>query len=775
MNGFRATKSDSATMMAVHRMTQQFAAAATSTNTGSAPNDPQIPLTAAQAFHKAEEQPVVLSVRNLKVNFASEAGTVHAVRGMNFDLHRGETMGIIGESGSGKSVTSMSIMGLLDRNANVSGSIKFKGEELLTKNDEQMSQIRGKNIAMVFQDPLSALTPVYTIGDQIKEALVIHNPKMTEQQIHDRSIELLNLVGIPNPEDRLKAYPHEFSGGMRQRVVIAMAIANNPDIIIADEPTTALDVTIQAQVLDVLRKAQKETGAALIFITHDLGVIAGIADKILIMYAGRPVETAPADNIFYHPAMPYTMGLLGAVPRSDRKKTHRLVPIPGAPMNLVNLPQGCPFSPRCPMATDICRQKEPELKDVPGRPGQKTACWHTDEIIKKHLTYMDVYHVGEAAKSIFAGIPREQRKKVLEVKGLKKYFPMTSGGFLRRKAGYVRAVDGVDLEVREGETVALVGESGSGKSTTLLEIMNLKKPQAGTIKLFGQDVSKKMSREEHRKLRSLVQYVFQDPMSSLDPRVPIYDILAEPLKVQHLSKEEINTRIGELMRLVDLNPDQVDRFPTQFSGGQRQRIAIARALAVNPKLILLDEPVSSLDVSIQAGVLNLLEDLQAKLGVAYLLVAHNLSVIRHISSRVSVMYLGHIMENGPTDEVFDQPVHPYTQALISAVPAPDPEYERRHNRIVLQGEVPGPTEQIKGCVFRTRCPLYQTLNAEQKKLCETEMPKLRDLDSQHQVACHFPKESLAFYAHMQKQQSAEEAEVRKEEKAEGIGPTEPLD
>jgi oligopeptide/dipeptide ABC transporter ATP-binding protein len=774
MNGFRPTKSDSATMMAVRHMAQQFTAAAAA-STGSAPGDPDVPMTAAAAFHKAEEQPVVLSVRNLKVNFASEAGTVHAVRGMNFDLHRGETMGIIGESGSGKSVTSMSIMGLLDRNANVSGSIKFKGEELLTKNDEQMSQIRGKNIAMVFQDPLSALTPVYTIGDQIKEALVIHNPKMTEQQVHDRSIELLTLVGIPNPEDRLKAYPHEFSGGMRQRVVIAMAIANNPDIIIADEPTTALDVTIQAQVLDVLRKAQKETGAALIFITHDLGVIAGIADKILIMYAGRPVETAPADNIFYHPAMPYTMGLLGAVPRSDRKKTHRLVPIPGAPMNLVNLPKGCPFSPRCPMATDICRQKEPELKPVPGRPGQMTACWHTDEIIQNHLTYMDVYHVGEAAKSIFAGVPREQRKKVLEVKGLKKYFPMSSGGFLRRRTGYVRAVDGVDLEVREGETVALVGESGSGKSTTLLEIMNLKKPQAGSIKLFGQDVSQKMNKQERRHLRSLVQYVFQDPMSSLDPRVPIYDILAEPLKVQHLSKEEINTRIGELMRLVDLNPDQVDRFPTQFSGGQRQRIAIARALAVNPKLILLDEPVSSLDVSIQAGVLNLLEDLQAKLGVAYLLVAHNLSVIRHISSRVNVMYLGHIMENGPTDEVFDEPVHPYTQALISAVPAPDPEYERRHNRIVLQGEVPGPTEQIKGCVFRTRCPLYQTLNPEQKKLCETEMPTLRKVGDQHEVACHFPQESLDFNARLQKQQSATEAEVRKEEKAEGIGPTDPID
>ena len=447
MSQFRKTLFDpqmAAMMAAAAAHTQQLMASRVTDNLGGEGRD--IPaeqafrekdpsLSAAEASQLAEEEPVVLSVRDLTVNFASEAGTVHAVRGMNFDLHRGETMGIVGESGSGKSVTSTTIMGLLDRNAKVTGSIKYKGDELLTKTDQEMAEIRGKNIAMVFQDPLSALTPVYSIGDQLKEALVIHNPKMTAEQIHDRSIELLNLVGIPNAEERLKAYPHQFSGGMRQRVVIAMAIANNPDVIIADEPTTALDVTIQAQVLDVLRKAKKETGAALIFITHDLGVIAGIADKILVMYAGRPVETAPVDDIFYRPAMPYTMGLLGAVPRSDQRKSRRLVPIPGAPMNLVNMPKGCPFSPRCPMATDICREKEPELADIPGRPHQKAACWHTDEIVSKNLTYMDVYHVGEGTKSIFEGIPREQRKSVLEVKGLKKYFPLTKGGFLRRQAG----------------------------------------------------------------------------------------------------------------------------------------------------------------------------------------------------------------------------------------------------------------------------------------------------------------------------------------------------
>ena len=683
----------------------------------------------------------VISVRDLTVSFASEAGTVHAVRGMNFDLYPGKTLGIVGESGSGKSVTSMAIMGLLDKNASVKGSITYHGEELLNKSDFEMSEIRGKGIAMVFQDPLSALTPVFSIGDQIKEALVTHNPKMTEQQIHDRSIELMNLVGIPDPEGRLKSFPHEFSGGMRQRVMIAMAIANDPDVIIADEPTTALDVTIQAQVLEVLRKAQRETGAAVIFITHDLGVIAGVADDIVVMYAGRPVEKADVDSIFDRPAMPYTMGLLGAVPRSDRERNSRLVPIPGSPMNLVNMPKGCPFAPRCPLATDICHTTEPAMEPVPGRPGQFVACHRTQEIVSKGLTFHDVYTVAEAAKSKFAGVPRDERKMVLDVKHMRKTFPLTAGGFLRRKIGEVKAVDDVTLDVREGETVALVGESGSGKSTTLMEIMAFKQPQDGEIEMFGTKLEHKIPREKRRELRSAVQYVFQDPMSSLDPRLPIYDILAEPMKVQHYSKEQIRERIGELMRLVELNPDQVDRFPTQFSGGQRQRIAIARALSVNPKLVLLDEPVSALDVSIQAGVINLLEDLQNKLGVAYLFVAHNLSVVRHISSRVAVMYLGRIVESGDTEDVFEHPLHPYTQALISAVPVPDPKAERTRQRIVLQGEVPSPTETFEGCPFMGRCPLMPKLSAEQQARCRGERPALRPYDtsrpSGHQVACHF--------------------------------------
>ncbi|NSX29324.1 ABC transporter ATP-binding protein [Gardnerella vaginalis] len=600
----------------------------------------------------------LLSVRNLQVSFASEAGTVHAVRNMNFDLYRGKTIGIVGESGSGKSVTSLAVMGLLDKNASVKGSVVYKGEELLTKSDAEMSKIRGKNIAMVFQDPLSALTPVFSIGDQLKEALVIHNPDMTEEQIRERSIELLNLVGITKPAERLKSFPHEFSGGMRQRVMIAMAIANNPDIIIADEPTTALDVTIQAQVLDVLKKAQKETGAAMIFITHDLGVIAGVADEVIVMYAGHLVEHNSVEEIFAHPTQPYTIGLLGAVPRVDQKRTRRLTPISKPTMDML-----------------MAEEKSGDTSDMMGLEAES-------ETVRALLHA----ETEKTIKPMFEGIPREDRKVVLDVKGLVKTFPITGGGFLRRKVGEVRAVDGIDLEIREGETVALVGESGSGKSTTLMEIMSLKKPEAGSITVFGTDLNDKLTKEQRRELRSKIQYVFQDPMSSLDPRMLVYDILAEPLHVQKKSKEEIRQRIAELMQLVELNPDQVDRFPTQFSGGQRQRIAIARALAVNPKLLLLDEPVSALDVSIQAGIINLLEDLQDKLGVAYLFVAHNMAVVRHISSRIAVMYHGRIVESGETDEVFDNPKHPYTKALISAVPIPDPTIEKNRKRIILNEE-----------------------------------------------------------------------------------------
>ena len=626
----------------------------------------------------------VLSVRDLHVSFNTEAGVVHAVRGVNFDLWGGRTLGIVGESGSGKSVTALSLIGLLDDNAHVTGSIKLRGEELLGKTDEEMSEYRGTKISMIFQDPLSALTPMFSIGDQLAEALLIHNPGMRKADVRKRCIELLELVGITDPEDRLDAYPHEFSGGMRQRVVIAIAIANNPDIIIADEPTTALDVTIQAQILDILKVAQRETGAAVVLITHDLGVVAGSADDVMVMYAGRAVERASIDTVFAKPSQPYTMGLLGAVPKPHVAATTRLVPIKGNPPSLAAIPTGCPFHPRCPMATPECAQSEPELLPIEPSEGHLVSCHWMDKIRENSLTFEDVYPDLEPLKPKWAEVPRDQRPVVLEGKDLVKTFPVQGTGLIRRTKGTMTAVDHASFQIHEGETLALVGESGSGKSTTLMQIMDLVKPENGSITVLGKNTADLKSNRERRELRRDLQVIFQDPMSSLDPRMPIYDVLAEPLEAQGWKKGDINKRIGELMSLVGINPDYVDRFPSQFSGGQRQRIAIARALATSPKILLLDEPIASLDVSIQAGIITLLEDLQTELKISYLFVAHDLAVIRHISDTVAVMHLGKIVEYGETEDVFTNPQDPYTKALLSAIPIPDPKIERTRERLVYK-------------------------------------------------------------------------------------------
>ena len=626
----------------------------------------------------------VLSVRDLHVSFNTEAGVVHAVRGVNFDLWGGRTLGIVGESGSGKSVTALSLIGLLDDNARVTGSIRLRGEELLGKTDEEMSEYRGTKISMIFQDPLSALTPMFSIGDQLAEALLIHNPGMRKADVRKRCIELLELVGITDPEDRLDAYPHEFSGGMRQRVVIAIAIANNPDIIIADEPTTALDVTIQAQILDILKVAQRETGAAVVLITHDLGVVAGSADDVMVMYAGRAVERASIDTVFAKPSQPYTMGLLGAVPKPHVAATTRLVPIKGNPPSLAAIPTGCPFHPRCPMATPECAQAEPELLPIEPSEGHLVSCHWMDKIREKGLTFEDVYPDLEPLNPKWAEVPRDQRPVVLEVKDLVKTFPVQGKGLIRRNKGTMTAVDHASFKIHEGETLALVGESGSGKSTTLMQIMDLVKPENGSITVLGKNTADLRNNRERRELRRDLQVIFQDPMSSLDPRMPIYDVLAEPLEAQGWKKGDINRRIGELMSLVGINPDYVDRFPSQFSGGQRQRIAIARALATSPKILLLDEPIASLDVSIQAGIINLLEDLQTELKISYLFVAHDLAVIRHISDTVAVMHLGKIVEYGETEDVFTDPQDPYTKALLSAIPIPDPKVERTRERLVYR-------------------------------------------------------------------------------------------
>ncbi|MFF2141398.1 dipeptide ABC transporter ATP-binding protein [Kitasatospora sp. NPDC058190] len=677
----------------------------------------------------------LLAVRDLRVDFAGPRGPVPAVRGVNLTLRRGETLGIVGESGSGKSVTALSVLGLLPGTARVGGSVRLDGRELVGLPGRELAAIRGRQVAMVFQDPLSAFTPVYRIGDQIAEAVRVHQ-KVDKATARRRAAELLDLVGIPAPDRALDSFPHEFSGGMRQRAMIAMAVANQPDILLADEPTTALDVTIQAQVLDVLRTAQRETGAALVLVSHDLGVIAGTADRVAVMYAGRVVETATVDELFAAPRHPYTLGLIGALPRLDGRGGP-LVPIPGAPAPMAELPPGCPFAARCPLAEERCSAAEPVLE---GAEGHLAACVRSAELAERRPAPSEVYPVPDLPTATAAG-DRSSRAPVLSVSGLGKTFPLLKGTVFKRKVGEVYAVDGVDLDLREGETLGLVGESGSGKSTTLFELLKLGAPDTGRIELLGRDTARLTRAEAHR-LRAQLQIVFQDPMASLDPRMPIGDIVAEPLRAQHAPRAEIADRVPELLRQVGLAPDHAVRYPHEFSGGQRQRVSIARALAVRPKLLVLDEPVSALDVSIQAGVLNLLQALKAELGLSYLFVSHDLSVIRHLADRVSVMYLGRTVEQGEVSAVFDRPRHPYTRALLSAVPLPDPAAERARDRILLAGDPPSPTERRTGCPFRTRCPLHARLPETARARCERERPSL-DADraeGDHQAACHYPEE-----------------------------------
>jgi peptide/nickel transport system ATP-binding protein len=684
--------------------------------------------TVASRLDNSTQQAPLLEIASLGVTFDSSESPVKAVRGVSVSVRAGEVLGIVGESGSGKSVTMLAAMGLLPTTASVSGSVRFRGQEILGMADEDLRQIRGRRIGMIFQDPLTSLNPVLTLGQQIGGAVAAHSGRMRTKALKNRATELLDLVSIPEPSRRVDSYPHELSGGMRQRAMIALAMANEPDVLIADEPTTALDVTIQAQILDVLRMLQQERGLGVVLITHDLGVVAGMADRVAVMYGGRVVEQGLTADVFAGTRHPYTRGLIGCLPRLDRRDI-AIFPIKGSPPSASAIPDGCAFHPRCPVAIEVCRSEDPAL-ELAGR--VDSACHRRAELDDPTFARASV---GDATKRVVLSrkpSPTRQActEPILKVQNLVKYFDVRSTGLFRRVVGRVEAVSGVSFDLHAGEVLGLVGESGCGKSTTGRSILRLIEPDGGQVSYKGEDVLAKVPKEM-RSLRSSLQIVFQDPYSSLNPRMRVGEIIAEPMVVHGMKTADAKLRAEELLELVQLRSEYTSRFPHEFSGGQRQRISLARSLALDPDVLVLDEPVSALDVSVQAGIIELLDELRQRLNLAIVFIAHDLSVVRHVSDIVAVMYLGRIVEIGPNDQVFGQPSHPYTQALLSAVPIPDPTIERQRTRLLLKGDVPSGIEPPSGCRFHTRC-----WKAEDR--CEVEQPELIDRGLGHPVACHFP-------------------------------------
>jgi peptide/nickel transport system ATP-binding protein len=658
----------------------------------------------------------LLDISDLHVQFVTSHGTVRAVEGLSYQVYPGEMVAIVGESGSGKSVSALAVMRLLPAaNSRIpKGSVRFDGRELLALSEEEMRRVRGKEIAMIFQEPMTSLNPVLKIGLQITEPLTIHLG-LDEKAARARAIELLTLVGITDPESRLGQYPHQLSGGMRQRVMIAIGLSCNPKLLIADEPTTALDVTIQAQILELMKDLSRRLGVAVVIITHNLGIVARYADRVNVMYAARLAESGTAERVFGRPLHPYARGLLSAVPRLDRGRSARLATIDGAPPNLLSPPRGCRFHPRCRFAISICQEDPPFIA---AEPGHLVACHRVHEI-----EALDPHSLRPAEEAKASGGGAEA---ILDIRGTSKFFPIRAG--LLRRPLQIRAVNEVTLDIKRGETLGLVGESGCGKSTLGRLVLRLDEPTAGEIRFEGVDLAH-LGEAELVAMRRRMQVIFQDPYSSLNPRMTVGQIIGEPMYVHGiLPKAKIPDRVAELLQLVGLFPYMAVRYPHELSGGQRQRVGIARALSVNPHVIVCDEAVSALDVSIQGQVINLLEELQQKLQLTYLFIAHDLAVVRHISSRVAVMYLGRIVEEAPADELFANPKHPYTQALLAAAPIPDPEIERKRQRQIIRGELPSPLNPPRGCVFHPRCPLAT-------EECKQGVPATRTLGPSHQVAC----------------------------------------
>jgi peptide/nickel transport system ATP-binding protein len=674
----------------------------------------------------------LLEIEDLHTEIRLRSATVHALDGVSLNVEAGECLGIVGESGCGKTMTALSIMQLLPPGGHITGgSITLGGQEISAFDDDKMQHIRGNEVGMIFQDPMTSLNPTMTVGDQIAETVLLHRGADHKTALA-RAVEVLGLVGMPRPAERVSNYPHQLSGGMRQRVMIAMALACEPKLLIADEPTTALDVTIQKQILELIDDLRRRLGLAVILVTHDLGVIAGRADRVAVMYAGRVMETTSTTRLFANPRHPYTEALFGALPEKAIDGAERLYSIPGMPPDLTQPPKACRFAARCRYVQDTCRDSEPPLEGD---------AWDH--------AYRCFFPVGEASDSretaalkVTEEKPAQRRERaipetdgqqpLLRTDGLVKNFSVTAGAVLQRKIGEVSAVAGVSFAIRPGKTFGMVGESGCGKTTIGRLIAGLEKATDGSITLDGEDLTK-LSRRERRARSPKIQLMFQDSYASMDPRMRVGPILREPLAIQKVgSRQDQRNRIAAMLDEVGLPRAAIERYPHEFSGGQRQRLGLARALILQPKLIVADEPVSALDVSIQAQILNLMLDLQRDLGLTYLFISHDLSVVRYVAESIGVMYLGKLVEVGPSDEVYYRPVHPYTKGLIDTVPVADPVAAQAREDKGVAGELPSAINPPSGCRFRTRCPLAQDI-------CAAEEPPLRPFTAQgHLAACHFP-------------------------------------
>jgi oligopeptide/dipeptide ABC transporter ATP-binding protein len=710
--------------------------------------------------------PPVLDIENLSTHIQLSRSVVRAVGNISLHIDRGETLGLVGESGCGKSMTGLSIMRLLPNGGRiVGGSIRLDGTDLAHLTNRQMRDVRGNDVAMVFQDSLTSLNPTKSVGDQIAEQVRRHQGA-NKAQARAKAAEALGTVGFPRAEERLGTYPHQLSGGQRQRVMIAMALSCQPKLLIADEPTTALDVTIQAQILGLLDDLRERLGMAVLLVTHDMGVVAGRADRVNVMYAGRIVETGTTSEIFRHMHHPYTQGLLGSIPLLTQDRNQRLFSIPGIPPDLTMPPPGCRFAPRCRRATEQCRVEEPTLTPAGG--GHYFACWHPVDGPVSHATGLVAHHAGgntqapgatlaappepapgsraaapeAAASPTGSGFPSFRRpgrasvlagansENLLVIDNVVREYPITAG-VLQRRVASVKAVSGVSVTVGRGQTFGLVGESGCGKTTLGKVVVGLEKPDAGSVTLGGTDIFSIRHREMRRFRRDL-QMIFQDPVASLDPRMRVGAVLREPMSVQGIgSRREQDTVIAELLGEVGLPANSVERFPHEFSGGQRQRIGLARALTLNPQVIVADEPVSALDVSIRSQVLNLMKRVQEAHGLTYFVISHDLAVVKYMADRIGVMYLGKLVEVGSGEDIYLRPAHHYTAGLVATVPEPDPDKEKAKSGVGISGELPSPVDPPSGCRFRTRCPAAQQLCAEVE-------PPLRLFHPGHLAACHFP-------------------------------------